>query len=252
MATFYFRPPTPDLQTLLYTTGGINEFATIEVLNRYDRLRGLPADASGQQARLAELYVAVREFAAAFSKPESTVREILDPVIQHRLFEVDDRLARAFQDPDPPPTVPEHAADESTEDRRCRGWHSLFNAHWAEVGLYQTYLEGRSNLSTHQVVKGSEFEHVMVVMDDMEAGGFLFSYDKLFGAVPLTKTDQANVAENKETTIDRTLRLLYVTCSRARESLALVLWSSDPEAALRSIKGGGWFSETEIERVHEA
>jgi DNA helicase-2/ATP-dependent DNA helicase PcrA len=99
------------------------------------------------------------------------------------------------------------------------------------------------------VVKGSEFEHVMVIMDDQEAAGFLFSYDKLFGAKALSSTDQANVADNNETTIDRTLRLLYVTCSRARESLALVLWSSDPEKALKNIKSGSWFSDTEIERI---
>jgi DNA helicase-2/ATP-dependent DNA helicase PcrA len=71
-------------------------------------------------------------------------------------------------------------------------------------------------------------------------------------AVSLTKTDQTNVAENKETTIDRTLRLLYVTCSRARESLALVLWSSNLESAVRNIKAGDWFSELEIKTVPEA
>ncbi len=125
------------------------------------------------------------------------------------------------------------------------------NAGWDEVALYRSYLEGRSNLATHQVVKGSQFEHVMVVMDDHEAGGFLFLYDKLFGAVSLTGKDHSNVAENKETSIDRTLRLLYVTCSRAQESLALVLWSSNPEAALGSIKAGGWFSDSEITTVPE-
>lgn len=242
----------PALAACIDDEGGINEFAVMEVLNHFDRFRGLPTDIPGQQARLAELYEAVGEFAATYSKPRSTVRDVLDPVIRRRLFDIDDRLVRAFQDSDPPPPIPDRATDESTEDRRRRGLHCLFSAPWAEVGLYQTYLEGGSNLSTHQVVKGSEFEHVMVVMDDKEAGGFLFSYDKLFGAVSLTDRDQSNVAENKETTIDRTLRLLYVTCSRARESLALVLWSLDIDKAFRNIMAGGWFSETEIERVPEA
>jgi DNA helicase-2/ATP-dependent DNA helicase PcrA len=95
-------------------------------------------------------------------------------------------------------------------------------------------------------VKGSEFEHVMVVMDDQDAGGFMFSYDKLFGATELSDQDRKNISEGKETTIDRTLRLLYVTCSRARESLALVLWSKDPAAAIARIRDGGWFLETEL------
>ena len=111
--------------------------------------------------------------------------------------------------------------------------------------------EAAANLATHQVVKGSEFENAMVVMDDEKAGGSLFSYDKLFGAVSLPKTDETNAVENKETTIDRTLRLLYVTCSRAREGLALVLWSSSPEVALEKVRASGWFSVDEIEQVPE-
>ncbi|MNR20990.1 hypothetical protein D3C85_1378640 [compost metagenome] len=101
-------------------------------------------------------------------------------------------------------------------------------------------------LATHQVVKGSEFLHVMVVMDDKLAGGNQISYDKIFGGVQLSKSDWENVGKGKETTIDRTLRLLYVTCSRAQESLALVLWSSDPAAALNRITGSDWFSDGEF------
>ncbi|MCY1312394.1 hypothetical protein D9M70_628180 [compost metagenome] len=86
-------------------------------------------------------------------------------------------------------------------------------------------------------------------MDDEEAEGNLFSYDKLFGAVPLSKSDLTNVANQKETSIDRTLRLLYVTCSRARESLALVVWSRNPAAAKTKIAAGGWFDSTEIRDV---
>ena len=91
--------------------------------------------------------------------------------------------------------------------------------------------------------------HVMVVMDDALAGGFLISYDKIFGGVELSKRDRENVQLGKETTIDRTLRLLYVTCSRAQESLALVLWSSDPIAALARIEESHWFAKGEFEAI---
>lgn len=90
----------------------------------------------------------------------------------------------------------------------------------------------------------TEFAHVMVVMDDSQAGGFLISYDKLFGGKELSTTDESN---GKETTIDRSLRLLYVTCSRARESLALVLWSTQPAVALAHIKDkSGLFAPEEV------
>jgi DNA helicase-2/ATP-dependent DNA helicase PcrA len=40
---------------------------------------------------------------------------------------------------------------------------------------------------------------------------------------------------------------LYVTCSRARESLALVLWAEKPVEALEFARHkSGWFAENEV------
>jgi len=78
----------------------------------------------------------------------------------------------------------------------------------------------------------------MVVMDDEEAGGFLFSYEKLLGAKDKTKADLDNERMGKETGIDRTRRLFYVTCSRSQASLALVAYSSNPEAVRQYAVGG--------------
>ncbi|VWB85266.1 pathogenesis-like protein [Burkholderia seminalis] len=89
----------------------------------------------------------------------------------------------------------------------------------------------------------------MVVMDDKVANGNQISYDKIFGGSKLSSRDWENVDSGKETTIDRSLRLLYVTCSRAQESLALVLWSSDPTAALAQIKNSDWFVNGEFEVI---
>jgi DNA helicase-2/ATP-dependent DNA helicase PcrA len=227
----------------------IDEFSVIEVLHQFDRLRELSTDTEIQKEQLARLSNAVKQFAVLCAKTEATVREILEPIISAELFKIDDRLAAAFRDTGLPPEAPGRGTTEASEDRKRRGWHALFKARWCEVGRYRNYLEGNSNLSTHQVVKGSEFEHVLVVMDDQEAAGSLFSYDKVFRAEPLNATDIGNVKSNKETSIDRTLRLLYVTCSRARESLALVLWSSNPQRALKEIKAGGWFTASEIAAV---
>ena len=86
----------------------------------------------------------------------------------------------------------------------------------------------------------------MVIMDDKEADGHWFSYDKLFGAEELSQDDQDNVEDGNETTIDRTLRLLYVTCSRAEESLALILWAKNPPAAFHAIEQSKWFDVHEV------
>lgn len=238
--------PMLELAECLHPDRSLNEFAAMGILRRHGVLAKLSQASAERQAALDNIHAAVMEFAAAVFKGGATVREVLAPVLKGGLFEADSRLVQAYGDTSPPPPDPQGRGKEAKEDRRKRGWHALFNTPWREIARYRAYLGGEAELATHQVVKGSEFKHVMVVMDDEEAGGNLFSYDKLFGAEALSKNDRENVDEGNETTIDRTLRLLYVTCSRAEESLALVLWAKNPQAAMDAIKRSGWFSADEV------
>ncbi|MFW9082543.1 UvrD-helicase domain-containing protein [Pseudomonas sp. P2757] len=238
--------PMLELAECLKPDGSINEFFTMEILRSNASLANLPQLSTERQSMLADIHASVMRFSVAASKPEATVRQVLEPVLDGAIFEADARLVEAYKDAAPPPPDPMPRAKENKEDRRRRGWHALFNTPWQQLARYRAYLGGETELATHQVVKGSEFKHVMVVMDDEEAGGTLFSYDKLFGAEDLSPGDLKNVAEGNETAIDRTLRLLYVTCSRAEESLALVLWAKDPNAALVAIKHTEWFSANEV------
>jgi DNA helicase-2/ATP-dependent DNA helicase PcrA len=235
-----------ELAECLHPDGSLNEFAAMGVLRRHGALTKLPQTRAEREEALDNIHAAVMEFAAATFKDGATVREVLAPVLKGGLFEADSRLVQAYEDTSPPPPEPKVRGKEAKEDRRKRGWHALFNTPWREIARYRTYLGGEAELATHQVVKGSEFKHVMVVMDDEEAGGNQFSYDKLFGAEALSQTDQENVKEGNETTIDRTLRLLYVTCSRAEESLALILWAKNPKAALDAINRSEWFASGEV------
>jgi DNA helicase-2/ATP-dependent DNA helicase PcrA len=73
----------------------------------------------------------------------------------------------------------------------------------------------------------------------------MFSFDKLFGA----KEDSTRRDPGKETSIDRTRRLFYVTCSRAEDSLALVAYTSSPEKVRDNVIREGWFKEEEIELI---
>jgi len=85
------------------------------------------------------------------------------------------------------------------------------------IRKYDDYVNHRTRFDTHQGVKGLEFDRVLVIIDDSEAKGFMFSYDKLFGVKKLSETDINNMAEGKETSINRTQRLFYVTCTRAKK-----------------------------------
>ena len=108
------------------------------------------------------------------------------------------------------------------------------------------YISDKSTFGTHQGIKGLQFPRVMVVLDDNEARGFMFSYDKLFGAKAPTLTDQRNAEEGKETSIDRTRRLFYVTCSRAQGSLAVVVYTKEKDKIIDHLQNLRWFEEGEI------
>lgn len=241
----------PRLAACVTADGSVNDFAATEVLRRAGCLEQLPADANQRIARTEEMHDAVEAFGAACVKPDATIADIVAPIIKAQLFTVDSRLMQQFADRTPPPAAPAPRRETETDDaRRRRGWCALFKAPWAELERYGRYLAGNSELATHQVVKGSEFTHVMVVMDDDQSGGNQISYDKLFGATELGERDLTNVQAGKETTIDRSLRLLYVTCSRARESLALVLWAENPTEALKFARyESGWFAEGEVLKI---
>ena len=118
-----------------------------------------------------------------------------------------------------------------------------------QIERYDRYVRGVSQFDTHQGVKGLEFPRVMVVVSDDEARGFMFAYDKLFETKAKSKTDLENEAAGKETTIDRTRRLFYVTCSRAEQSLAVVYYTADPTLARDAMIRQEWFEPGEIELI---
>ncbi len=128
-------------------------------------------------------------------------------------------------------------------------WEQAITAPFSQFGSYVEYISDRSPFGTHQGIKGLEFPRVMVILDDTEARGFMFSYDKLLGAKAPTATDIRNADEGKETSLERTRRLLYVTCSRAQSSLAVVVYTKERRKIADHLMELGWLEEEEIEEV---
>ncbi|KAB1312427.1 ATP-dependent helicase, partial [Bacteroides ovatus] len=111
---------------------------------------------------------------------------------------------------------------------------------------YFAYVSDNTRFATHQGVKGLEFPRVMVIIDDAEAKGFLFSYEKLFGVKLKTETDIKNEREGKDNSITRTTRLFYVACTRAQKSLAIIAYTYDCEAVKATAMKNNWFEDDEI------
>lgn len=184
--------------------------------------------------------------ASLFAENPPTLRTVLRYVAETNLFEIPEVLQPFI------PDVPADAAAEPEDDANTEAgaWRRALDAPFTEIEKYDRYVRGISQFDTHQGVKGREFPRVMLVISDEEARGFLFSYDKLMGIKAKSKTDLDNEAAGNDTSIARTRRLFYVTCSRAEKSLAIVYYSENPDAARGALIERGWFGEEEIEALY--
>ena len=184
-----------------------------------------------------------------------TLFDVLNNVAQSGLFAIPDVLAPfarsvgdgAADEPDDRGYQSDDEDEEEDAKSELTAWRRALQVPFDQVEKYDRYVRKVSKFDTHQGVKGLEFPRVMVVISDGEARGFLFSYEKLFGELEKTKTDRDNEASGRDTSIDRTRRLFYVTCSRAEESLAIVYYSKRPDIVKSDVVMRGWFEEDEVE-----
>ena len=177
------------------------------------------------------------------NEADPTCGDVLSVISETRLFAVPEVLTPfAHQDSLAPSGT---ASDDN--DQRFAAWRAFSEARFSEIPIYREYVAERSPYGTHQGVKGLEFPRVMVIADDasMRFKGAA-SYEKLLGAKPPSDTDKKNIKDGKETSYDRTRRLLYVTCTRAEESLALVMYSDAPNLVSETLQKKGWFTAEEI------
>lgn len=174
---------------------------------------------------------------------EPSLLEILKKITDLKLFSLPEHLSIITQR-----SNKKFEEDDSKDERDnlIDAWDEALKSSFKQLVKYADYISDNSSFGTHQGIKGLEFPRVMVILDDEEARGFLFSYEKLFGAKALTSTDQRNIDEGKETSIDRTRRLFYVTCSRAEKSLALVAYTKAPKDVKSYVISQGWFLEDEV------
>lgn len=188
-----------------------------------------------------ELYLRCREEAekvANMVNKNHTIREVVKSIWNSQLLTVPEVIRQAST------LVAADITKEMEED--LQAWVMVMDLPINMVRGYDDYVNQRTRFDTHQGVKGLEFDRVMVIIDDSEARGFMFSYDKLFGVKELTETDIRHIEAGKESSVDRTQRLFYVTCTRAKESLAIVMYTSDSEKVKNQAINKGWFSEQEI------
>lgn len=196
-----------------------------------------------QSAHMQRVENATRALLSLYERSDPTLSEVATLLLQTQLLDVPENLVGAMvlgapgEVPDP----------EDTNAMTNYAYQQFLERPFSELAAFASYADGLSAYGTHQGVKGLEFPRVMVVINDEEAGGFLFSYDKLLGVKEPTKTDRDNERDGKDNALARTRRLLYVTCSRAEKSLAIVVYTPQPALAKQNVVAAGWLKDSEVE-----
>jgi DNA helicase-2/ATP-dependent DNA helicase PcrA len=190
------------------------------------------------------------------NETDPTFLEVLQSINQTGLFEIPDSLQSILiirsdkqQELAIGRIINNDQEEESDIDEEIDALDKFLLSPFSQIEPYVSYINQKASFDTHQGVKGKEFPRVMLIIDDSEARGFLFSYEKLFGAKEKTKSDFENENSGNDTSIDRTRRLFYVACSRAEKSLAIVAYSENPKKVLEHVINQKWFEQTEVELI---
>lgn len=177
----------------------------------------------------------VQELCKLLCRDDTTIGTVVEFISNNGLFNISPVLKESIKE-----------INGYSEEKEIAAWRKCMSLRYSEIRQYIKYVTGKSGFATHQGVKGLEYDRVMVIIDSQETKGFLFDYDKLFGVKPLSETDIKNMNEGLDNSIARTMRLFYVVCTRARHSLAILAYTTNPTIVKKTCEENGWFKSDEI------
>lgn len=167
-----------------------------------------------------------------------TIKDVLVYAKQEKLCRIPEQLVQHL----------DRAPRAETYDKEIHGaeksdWlaDSFLSDGTEEVAAYCAFVSDNTPFSTQHGVKGEEYDDILVLFDDIEAGWNHYSFSKLF--VP------GVVGEGTEGQIERSLRLAYVCFTRAQKVLRIVLFCPAPHDAKAELIGKGMFAENQVNIV---
>ena len=123
--------------------------------------------------------------------------------------------------------------DDKLEDFKAKNEY-LYNrvkvVRFSEFQKLYDYLEGKTPFSTQHKTKGAEFNNVLVILDNGSWPNYNFEY--LF----TNRTDKASV-------LQRTQKIFYMCCTRAKENLAVFYHDPNPVVVA---KANEWFGNNNV------
>jgi DNA helicase-2/ATP-dependent DNA helicase PcrA len=224
-----------------------DDFGIASIVRRYSPILS-SMNLQSQPDPVAEIrraQLVVENIRIELQDPTCTIINLLGVIDRGRLFEIPETFLPHLISSATLVNSPEAPEDADLEDNESIAWSQALSAPIHELSRYASYQSDNSSFGTHQGVKGLQYDRVMVILDDEEAKGFLFSFEKLLGAAPPSSADEKNEREGNDSGAKRSRRLFYVTCSRAQKSLAVVAYTKNAAAVKKYVQDSGWFSEAE-------
>lgn len=215
-----------------------NEFEAMNILRRQcPRFQSASLSRSDVATQLRETRTAVQALTQMMERTDVSIRDVALHLRGAGLLTLEERFDRVLnlvEEPRDAATVAGVGATASDAPVMA-----FLACPASELWSYRRYVSEGSPFATQHGVKGAQFDRVIVIMDEEESDYSLYNYEKFFGVKERSPDDLKKLANGGDTTISRTLRLLYVSCTRARRGLALVFFVQDPEAAVEQVVASG-------------
>ncbi len=166
---------------------------------------------------------------------EGTVKDVLDCCRDISLVKFSDRFLEQLARE---PRQEEYNDQDYNEEKGDWLADRLFAMRTTEISCYCDFITENTPYSTQHGAKGEQFADVIVVYDDIEAGWNLYNFTKL-----LTPQTAGNPTDGQR---ERGRKLAYVSFSRARENLRILLFTPNPTAAKAELIDSGLMTDEQI------
>ncbi len=157
-----------------------------------------------------DLYEQIKELS---SMNQSKIKNVVELANEHKICIADDSL--------------KHFAEENNEI-----YEKVMDAPYRELRNLFNYINNKSPYSTQHGVKGAEFENVLVVLDN--GNWNQYNFEQLLGTI------------RNQNTYDRTHKLFYVCCSRAKRNLVIYCPNFKDSMLAKTTE---WFGADNIKEV---
>jgi len=241
---------------LVQAMGRTDEFAAMNILREHcPRLQKASAAGGGVATVLKNVRGATLALQSMMSDPAATLGGVIAHLRDTQLLALDKRMERAL-------ALQAGAGDEAPADAEAEvdggdeeagggaaadsAVARLLQCPATELRPYALYVAEGSPFATQHGVKGAQFDRVLVVMDEEESDYNLYDYEKVLSEKQASADDRRAFETGEDNTWSRTLRLLYVCCTRAKRGLALAFFVANPAATAAHIVASGVFPKNSV------